>query len=169
MRTAIRREVWFLFAMAFAGRVDRVVAVIDDRVVLESDLRLDAALEQLDTAALPFWSSYDPEERQIAATVVAVVAGDVALYRPHEAAVRRRLDTLRQAFAERAQWLAFLERWGLDEGAMLEVLRKRMRVEAYLRRNVRPDPTEPGFMPAVEALLDELRARVRVRRIEVMP
>ncbi|MCA9566655.1 MAG: hypothetical protein KC656_02390 [Myxococcales bacterium] len=157
---------WLLLAIALAGRVDRVLAVIDERVVLESDVRLDEELSVFDLSPVPFWTTGTGEERQIAAAVLDVAAGDVALYRPADAAVRNRLEALRGAFADRDAWQAFLSRWGFEESDMLGVLRQRMRVEAYLRRNIKVSPMDPAFTTATAALLDELAPRVRVRRVE---
>lgn len=158
---------WLLFAMAFAARIDRIIAVVDDTVVLETDVRYAQFLADLDRSPVPFWTTGAPVQRQIEAAIIANAAGDVALYRPSEGAVRQRADALRAQFADRTAWRAFLERSGLDEASLAETLTLRMRVEAYLLRNLAPPPSNVVlFEFATRELLVDLTPRSRVRRVE---
>ncbi len=159
---------------ASASVVDRVVAVVDTEVVLTSDIQLGSELSRRDPAPVPFWvrgpAAAGAEQRQIDAAILRAAAGDVALYEPPAEAIRARLESLRGTFETRADWTRFLERWGLDETSMAAVLKRRMVVEAYLQRNLQSDPTSrPTWNAECTVLLEELRPRVRVRRVPEAP
>ena len=78
---------------AWADRVDRVVAVVDSQLVLESEVRLEHELSRLDTGASPFWRARRAAvERLIDAAAVRVAAGQVVLYQPPDEEVRTRRD-----------------------------------------------------------------------------
>lgn len=158
---------WWMFTLALAGRVDRVIAVLDDEVVLESDVRLAAELADHDRSPVPSFWAIRGTQGALDVALLDLAAGDIGLYRPSEAAVRSRLEALRDGFGDREAWRAFLARWGFVEADLLGVLRRRMRVEAYLLRNLRVPPSDPAaFDRATQTLLAELRPRVRVRRVE---
>jgi hypothetical protein len=164
-----------LAGVALASVVDRVVAVVGTEVVLQSDLALDDDLEGLDPSPLPFWRRGTASSRQIDAAVLRTAAGDISLYQPTDAAVDERLQGLRLAVVgpgqdgERA-WMALLARWGLDERGMSSVLKRRLVVEAYLSRNLRTPAGDPTWAAECDALVAQLRARVRVRAVpEVSP
>lgn len=66
--------------------------------------------------------------------------------------------------------MALLARWGLDERGMSSVLKRRLVVEAYLSRNLRTPAGDPTWAAECDALVAQLRARVRVRAVpEVSP
>ncbi|MCB9675439.1 MAG: hypothetical protein H6737_10010 [Alphaproteobacteria bacterium] len=156
--------------VAPASVVDRVVAVVGDQVVLTSDVSLDRDLSGHDPSPLPFWERGEPEQRQIDAAILRAAAGDIALYQPTDESARARLERLRATFEDRADWVRFLEGWGLDEGSMLAVLKRRMVVEAYLKRNLQSAPSDTAAWNAECAkLLADLAPRVRVRRVPAEP
>ena len=157
-------------SLAEASVVDRVVAVVDTQVVLASDIELGSELSRIDPSPVPYWTRGPAvggaEQRQIDAAILRAAAGDVALYEPEQDAIRARMEALRGRFESRADWTAFLARWGLDESTMAGVLKRRMVVEAYLQRNLQSSPSAaPTWNAECTALLEELRPRVRVRRV----
>lgn len=159
-----------LLAPALAGAevIDRVVVVVGDQLVLASDIRLEAELSFLDESPLPFWDPGhdDPLHRLVDAAVIRSSAGELALYEPPADAVRQRLEALRLKFRDRASWEEFLGRWGLDEPALLGVLRRRMVVERFLFRNLQLPPDDRvAWLAAADQLLTQLRERYRVREI----
>jgi hypothetical protein len=155
---------------ARASIVDRVVAVVDTELVLDSDIQLGSELSRRDPSPVPFWrrgpARAGAEQRQVDAAILRAAAGDVALYEPDAEAIRARLEALRATFESRADWTAFLTRWGLDETTMAGVLRRRMVVEAYLQRNLQSDPASDATWNAeCTVLLEDLKPRIRVRRV----
>lgn len=161
---------WWLLPIAFGGRVDRIVAVVDDQVVLDSDRRLADELAAFDPSPVPFWRAREAPQRSIDAAILDAAAGDIALYRPSGRTVDERLEALRARFDDRTSWRGFLTSWGLTEAELRGILRQRLRVEAFLLRNitVRPED-EASFTAATEHLIAELRPRFRVRDIGLEP
>lgn len=157
-----------LSLVARAEVVDRVVAVVGEHLVLDSEVHLEATLSRLDVHALPFWEAThdDPLQRLIDAAVIRNAAGELALYAPQEEAVRDRLELLRARFPDRASWEAFLGSWGLDEDALLSVLRRRMMVERFLLRSVQvPVDDRRAWLVAADAVVDQLQTRYRIRLV----
>lgn len=151
-----------------ASVIDRVVVVVDDQLVMASEVRLEEELARLDSSPLPYWapSHGTALERLIDAAVVRRFAADVALYEADSDAVAARIEGIRTAVGSRAAWVAFLGEHGMDEGLLAGVVKRRMLVERYLARNLQQDPAEPeAWLRASDALMDQLRSRTRVREI----
>ena len=168
------RFVVFLLLASFASPaqadlVDRVVAVIEDQLVLDSEVRLEQELAALDDTALPFWepSRGKALDRLVDAAVVRVAASDVALYQPSDEDVRQRREAVRAQFEDRRQWTACLQTHGLTEDSLGVVLRRRMVVERYLSRNIQVAIEERGpWKRASVDLISALRERAKVRLID---
>lgn len=153
---------------ARAEVVDRVLYVVEDQVVLLSDVQLDKVIGPLDPSPSPFWTRPDVsgEQRVVDAAILRELAGDVGLYQPSDESVRERVEAIRMRFADAATWTAFLEVWGFDEEALGAQVRRRMVVERYLARTLRADPTDTrAFQAACDTLLAEARPRVRIRYV----
>ena len=156
-----------LWTLARAAVYDRVVAQVDQQLVLASDVALDSALQPYDRSGLPFWSAaHDPLDRQIAGAAIRVAAGDISVYQPSNDEVVARLEALHAAFPTSSAWDNFLRLHGLDEASLRAVVRRRLIVERYLRRNVLADPEDgPAWLAAADRVIDALLPRIRVRRI----
>ncbi len=153
---------------ARAEVVDRVLYVVEDQVVLQSDVDLEGAVAPHDPSPSLFWRrpGVEAEQRTVDAAILRELAGDVALYQPPDAEVRERVEAMRLAFADRAAWSAFLEEWGLDEEGLRALVRRRMIVERYLARTLRADPADrAAWWVACNALLTEVRPRMRIRYV----
>lgn len=146
---------------------DRVVAQVQQQLVLASEVALEDELTQHDPGALPFWSrSGPPLDVLVQATVLRVAAGDVGLYQPDEADVAARLEAVRRTFEARADWEGFLNRHGLDEVRLSRVLRRRLVAERFLRRNVQASLDTPDLWVAeARAMITQLESRVRIRYV----
>lgn len=117
--------------------LDRMVLVIGDRIVTESELRLEAALR----ARVAWWGPPRPPGADMLqvvadAALVRILAGDTSLYAPSDEAVRARAGQLREEWGDPEGWQAFLAEHGLDELRLLALIRGRMVVERYLQRNL---------------------------------
>jgi hypothetical protein len=170
MRALLLLLLFSLCGGARAEVVDRVMYVVEDQLVLQSDVLLNAAINPLEASPSPFWSrpGADPAEQMVDAAILRHLAGNVALYQPGDDEVRTRTEAIRSRFLDRASWQYFLEGWGLDERSFRSVIRRRIVVERYLTRNLRADPANPEeWWAATDALFREVRPRVRVRRVEL--
>jgi hypothetical protein len=159
---------WALLGIARGEVIDRVVASVDEQLVTASEVRLEDALAPRSVSTSPFWRPDHASSlsRLIDAAVVRELAGDLALYQPTLAEVDERTAALREAFADRAAWQAFLAVNGLDEAALAALIRRRLVVERYLARNVPVRTTdETVWLAACDQLLTEQRAKFRIRAI----
>lgn len=157
-----------LVAFSAPGVVDRVVVVVDEELVLASEIALEQELSTLDRPPVPFWSSDHgtAEDRLEKAAILRLLAAGVALYEPAPAEVEARIVQLREQAGSDAAWLDFQRRWGLDERSATTLVRRRMIVERYLVRNLTEDPSRTTeWLAAADALLKELRPRFRIRHV----
>jgi hypothetical protein len=157
---------WLLWvSWADAALFDRVLAQVDQQLVLASELAIEAGLAEHDPDALPFWrSGADPAERLVQGAVIRLAAGDIGLYQPSIDDVQARLDRVRGSFVDRAAWEEFLRVSGTDEAGLRTVLRRRLIVERFLKRNVQASLDEPeAWLQSSDVLLAQLVPRVRIR------
>lgn len=152
---------------AHAVVFDRVVAQVQQQLVLASEVALETELAAHDPLALPFWASgRSPIDRLVQATVIRVAAGDVGLYQPDEDEVAQRLEAVRSTFPSRGAWEVFLATHGLDEDGLGRVLRRRLVTERFLRRNVQASLDAPAaWLAETEAMVQQLESRVRIRHV----
>lgn len=153
---------------AAADVVDRVVVVVDEEIVLASEVRLEAVLTGLDEPELPFWTldNGTSDERMEQAALVRALATGVDLYDPTQEEIDRRVAILRSRFGADEAWEAFQQLWGLDDRGLGRIVRRRLLVERYLARNLAEDPSNTSeWLTACRALLDEVRPRFRIRHI----
>lgn len=168
MRALVLALLLCLSSVARAEVVDRVLYVVEDQVVLQSDVALDKVLNRIDTSPSPFWTrpGVDAEQQVVDAAIIRELAGDISLYQPSDDAVRARVEAMRQKFPDRASWSSFLRGWGLDEGGLAALIRRRMVVERYLARTLRADPNDKAaWWASCNALLTEVRPRMRIRHV----
>ena len=162
---------WFiwLWLTTHASVIDRVEVVIEEQLVMTSDIRLERALEAYDGDHLPIFTGDwgDPKSRLIDAAVIREAAGKLELYQPTPAQVQTRLASLRSSFQRRTDWEAFLQQHGLRQDSIHAVLSRRLIVEAYLRRNIAVDVSQTAqWTSTAKTHVDRLRARTRIRQVQ---
>jgi hypothetical protein len=157
---------WSLLGEGRAAVFDRVVASVEQSVITSSDVQIEEAIAALDRSPSPFWDPThgDALTRLIDAEVVRSLAGSVRAYQPSDDEVAMRIDAIRGSFSERAAWVTFTSRWGLDEPALRALLIRRMVVERYLARVIAEDDPTVWRAACDEWLIDQ-RANLRVRRV----
>lgn len=148
---------------AAAQPLDRVVAVVGDQLVLASDVRLLELLGTRDPKALPVWSP--TPQRAIDVAAVRELAGDVSVYAPRPEALTARYDDVRESFETDDSFKEFLRVWGMREADLQALIRRRLVVEQFLRRNIELAPDHPGFSAAADAVFEAARERVVIRAI----
>ena len=149
---------------------DRVFADVNGQIVLESDTRIDARLSAVDPGETPFWSDLwgSSRDRVVDAAVIRVVAAEVGIYTPAEEAVRARLDALQARLGGAVELRAFRRELGLQERALVEVLRRRLVVDLYLLRNLRADPSNGlAWRGEAKEHVRRLQSRLRIRTIPI--
>lgn len=150
--------------------LDRLVAVVGDRLILASDIALEQALAGRDGRPEPLRSAGSALDALIDAAVIRGLAGDVTIYQPASGDVRARLATLRASWEDPADYERFLRAYGLTEDRLSALLFSRMVVERYVQRAVML-PSEAagedltGLKTRYAAWIADARSRVSIRRI----
>lgn len=161
-----------------AERVDRVVAIVGERVVTEGDLRLEAELLVRAPLAAPPLARVPADPAALQARVEDLVvlrslAGEARVYQPTARQVEERLEALRSSWLGPEEQVEFLRRHGLAEADLRGALRSRLVVDAYLLRNLAPagrldgvpvgDVDDAGWTLAYDAFMVAARRQVGVR------
>ena len=161
---------------AEAAVLDRVVAVVGDRVLTRSDERLERVLAERDPSPVPMLrrrQARAPLEMLVDAAVVRNLAGNIAIYAPSTSEVQQRLAALRATWADPDDWQRFLTLHGISEERLAGRLYARMVVEAYVFRSVglaaqtnedSPSQADARYLEWVTAERD----RVDIRRVAPM-
>jgi hypothetical protein len=116
--------------------IDRVVVVIDDRIVTASDITLEADLSMRIPSPVLALALRPPVDALIDRALIRGLASEVGVYQPSTADVRQRLAAIRSTFSGPDEWAAFLARHGLTEDELSGRLFSQMVVERYVRRNI---------------------------------
>ena len=153
--------------------LDRVVAVVGDRIITASDVRLEQALLRFDPSPVEVLQQRRYEsalEFLVDTAVIRDLAGDIAIYAPSTVEVQRRFDGLRTHFDTRLSFRAFLRGNGLDAEVLAGRLYARMVAERYVARNVQlaseaaGDNRDEAYIRYLEWVTSE-RERVPIRAV----
>lgn len=160
-----------VIALASAAPLDRVIFVVGERIVTESDVAFETFFDNYDQSPIPALEddSRPVRERLLDIAVVRQLAGDISVFQPSAAEVRTRADAALAHWPRAEDGLAALRAWGLDEPSFLGLIYSRLVVERCIRRSV-PLPPEPATPEATAAWSErygawiaEVRARTEVR------
>ena len=91
------------------------------------------------------------------------------MYLPRDDQLYERLQSLKESFDTNEAWSQHLFQHGLTESDLQAIVKRRLVVEQYIRRNVDVPPGDPAFEPAVRALFDDTMRRIVVRTIAPHP
>ena len=116
--------------------IDRVVVVVDDRIVTASDLALEEDLSIRAPSPVLALALRPPLDALIDRALIRGLASEVGVYQPSTADVRQRLAAIRATFPGAVEWAAFLDSHGLTEDDLSGRLFSQMVVERYVRRNI---------------------------------
>lgn len=161
----------FVLSSAIAAPLDRVLFVVGERIVTESDVAFETFFDTFDQSPVPALEDDQRpvNERLLDIAVVRQLAGDISVFQPSAAEVRTRADAALAYWPRADDGLAALRTWGLDEPAFLGFVYSRLVVERCIRRSV-PLPSEPVTPEALAAWntrygawIAEVRARTEVR------
>lgn len=121
-----------------ATEVDRILFVVGDRIVTQSDVAFEAFFDDRDQSPVPAFEGRTADRERLLTEIAVIrqLASDIGVYRPANTAVRTRADAFLGTFANPEAGLRALADWGLDETAFLGFLYSRLVVEQYVQRDV---------------------------------
>lgn len=137
---------------ARAEAVDRILAVVGERVVTSTDVNLEDALAGHLGCPVPYLCDPSQETlpRLVDLAVIRGMAGDATPYRPSPDELEGRMVAVRASWGEASAYQAFLGRFGMTDDDLSGHVFSRMVVERYVERNVmlalstRTEPQEGG-------------------------
>ena len=156
-------------------QIDRIVAVVDDAIVTEAELRIEAQLLDVDAIEPPPLRAPQPDVLRLLEDrrVLERLAASRPLYLPSESEVIERREQLLTNLGDRAP--LFLESWGFTEESLDRFLERRMTAERYLTRNlgrslraeiaVDSPEWELTYRQKYVGWIEERRAQVSIRRV----
>jgi len=156
-----------------AERIDRVVAVVGDRVVTHWDLQLEQTLDEHMPCPEPVLC--DPQrpalDRLVDRALIRGLAGDTATYRPGPEDVELRLAALRDSWQPPEGYHQLLIAMGLSEHDLSGLLYSRLVVEHYVQRHVALPVYAAGgdehtYQQRYDDWILEQRDQVRIRTID---
>ena len=168
-----------LFGVPVAGpgltQIDRIVAVVDDAIVTDAELRMESQLLSVDTIEPPPLRAPQPDVLRLLEDrrVLERLAASRPLYVPSEAEVVARRELLLANLGDRAP--LFMETWGFNEDSLDRFLERRMTAERYLSRNlgrslraemaVDSPEWELAYRQKYVGWIEERREQVSIRRV----
>jgi hypothetical protein len=149
-----------LLPLVMAETVDRILHVVDQRVVTASDVAFEAEIDPLDRSAVPALEdpAYPYEARLVDFAILRQQAGDVKVFAPSTAEVQARWLAFRDAWPTPEAYGAFRARWGLTDDDLLGFFYSRLVVERFVQRNLVGDRAS-----AYPEWMAERRARAVIR------
>ncbi len=160
-------SVYALILVAHASIVDRIEAVVGQRIVTASDIAFESEFDPHDQSPVPTLErpDYGLRERLVDFAAIRSLAGDIEVFRPSPTEVMDRWERFRATWDPPETYTAFLRRWGMDDDALRGFLYSRLVVERYVTRNlaVRSARDLDATIDPYPAWTAELRARTRIR------
>ncbi len=150
-------------------RVDRLLMVVGDRLILESEVELEHRVRDRFPALSPPIPPGTSTLQVLAdAAIVRGLAGNTELYRPTTEQVRARQEAIRLSFGDPNEWNHFITEFGLTEDRFASFITGRLIVERYIQRNVAlagRGETEQQFLERYTNWIVEQRKRVAIRLV----
>jgi hypothetical protein len=147
--------------------VDRIVAVVGDRLVLASDVAIETEIGARNVYTLSALADRrkDASRWLVDMAIVRELAGDVRVYEPTRQDVADALERFAQTFGDAATYRAFLEHSGLSQERLQSLLTTRLIVERYIQRNVGLGLTDAELAVRFDQWIAERRQQVAIREI----
>jgi hypothetical protein len=147
--------------------VDRIVAVVGDRLVLASEVAIETELAARNVYAIDALADRrrDAARWLVDVAIVRALAGDVKVYEPSRQEVADAVERFRAAFEDAATYRELLARYGLTEPRIQSLLTTRLVVERYIQRNVGLGLSDEELAPRYAAWIAERRQQVSIREI----
>lgn len=156
-----------LLPPAVASVVDRIEAVVDQRIVTASDIRFEREFDPHDDSPLATLErpEYGLRERLVDFAVIRSLAGDIEIFRPTGVEVNNRWEHFRASWDPPEDYTRFLARWGMQDEDLRGFLYSRLVVEHYVARNVAMLAARAGSdaLDPYPGWMAELRRRAHIR------
>jgi hypothetical protein len=148
-------------------RVDRIVAVVGDRLALASDVAIEneIAARNVYTVAALAERRKDAARWLVDMAIVRALAGDVRVYEPTRQEVAEALERFVSTFDDAASYRQLLDRFGLSQERLQSLLTTRLVVERYIQRNVGLGLTDEELAARYDEWIAERRQQVAIREI----
>jgi hypothetical protein len=121
------------------GLTDRIIAVVEGRVITLSDLRLENELKTLSICEFSPMQEHREEDGMkflIELQVLRHLAGDNPLYRPTNDEINRRISSMLAHWNNEDEYMAFKLKHGLDDAKVRTNLQTMMIAESYAKRKL---------------------------------
>ncbi len=118
---------------------DRIVVVIQERLITKSDVLLESELQHLlpsKSKTLQYYRKQDPVEGLIQLHLLKRFAGDIELYKPDKFELQQRYNLFRLQWIGQEEYNNFLLQYGLDENRILTFIKTLIIAENYIERNL---------------------------------
>ena len=153
---------------------DRIVVVIQERVITKSDVLLELELQKLiptTSQTLHYYRMQDPVEALIQLHLLKYFAGDIGLYKTDKTEVQRRYELFRMQWDEIQEYNNFLLLHGLNEQRILSFLRTLIVAENYIERNLGIAHTSPieKTQEEYETWIRQARNSTQIRYVKERP
>jgi hypothetical protein len=147
--------------------VDRIVAVVGNRLVLASDVAIENEMAARNVYTLQALAERrkDAGRWLVDMAIVRALAGDVRVYEPTRQDVSDALERFVATFEDAASYRRFLEQFGLTQERLQSLLTTRLVVERYIQRNVGLGLSDEELAARYEEWIAERRQQVAIRNI----
>ncbi len=151
-------------------RVDRIVAVVGERLVTQSDVALEELLHTLDPSPIMVLrtSTLLPLQIAIDRAIIRGLAGSTAVYAPAEEDVRARVAAVMSRIESEGGWDAFQDLTGMTLDRLTGIVYSRLVVERYIQRNVELAARNTDIQAYYSEWIAVQRQRTSVRMVPEM-
>ena len=154
-----------LTVTANAEGIDKVVAIVGNDIILQSEVEIERLLNPFDNTASAIWIHHEfgPLERLVMSAQLRTSAGSIALYQPTDSSVRARVTSIRTTMGD-SQYEEFCRVTGLDNMVLTTIIKRRMVAEKFAARNINSDTANlEQWDHQLEMMLIGLREKISVR------
>jgi hypothetical protein len=148
--------------------IDRIVAVVGDRLVLASEVAFEQEVARRNVYMLDALAPRRTNAREwlVDMAIVRGLAGDVRVYEPSASDVADARQRLQESFADPADYQRFLARFGVTVRRLDSLIFSRLVAERYIQRNVGLGVSDAELAERYGAWIADRRQQVTIRQIE---
>lgn len=125
--------------------VDRIVIVIEEYTITESDINLEKQLATIIPSysqTLQYYRLNTPKEALIQKNILRIFAGDINIYAANPIEIQKRYELFLSHWTQIQEYNEFILRHGLDEDRLLGLIKSQIIAENYLQKNIGIPPQQ---------------------------